>query len=146
MEIATKTNGVVDVSESQIVTFSDGLMGFERFKRYALLDSEYEPFVWMQSVEDANLAFLLVDPFLICGEYEADIDDAVLRRLDVQSPEDIVVMTIVTIPSDGSRITANFLGPVVINRRNNQCAQVVLTDSRWTTKYDIIDALKRAGV
>ncbi|MBQ1949387.1 MAG: flagellar assembly protein FliW, partial [Treponema sp.] len=60
-----------------------------------------------------------------------------------ESPEDLVVMTIVTIPSDGSAITANFLGPVVINRKNNKCVQVVLNDSRWTTKFDIVASLKK---
>ncbi|MCR5402020.1 MAG: flagellar assembly protein FliW, partial [Treponema sp.] len=52
---------------------------------------------------------------------------------------------IVTIPSDGSDITANFLGPLVINRKNNQCMQVILSDSRWTTKFNIIEALKKKG-
>ena len=54
-------------------------------------------------------------------------------------------MTIVTIPTDGSAITANFLGPIVINRKNNKCMQVILTDNRWTTKFDIIESLKKKG-
>lgn len=145
MEVLTKTNGRVEVEEKQIVTFPDGIMGFEQFKKYALINSEYEPFIWLQSLEKSNLAFLLVDPFLICGDYEADIDDASLSRIGIESPEDLVVMTIVTIPTDGSAITANFLGPIVINRKNNMCMQVVLTDNRWTTKFDIVESLKKKG-
>ena len=145
MDVVTKSNEVVKVSEKQIFDFPYGLLGFEQYKKYALIESEYEPFFLLQSLDEQKLAFLLVDPFLICNSYEADIDDESLKMIEVQSPEDIIVMTTVTIPSDGSIITANLLGPIVINRKNNKCLQVVLNDNKWTTKYDIVEALKKRG-
>ena len=145
MEVDTKANGIVEIEEKQIVTFPEGIMGFEQYHKYALINSEYEPFIWLQSLEEKNLAFLLIDPFLISSEYEADIDDENLKKIQVQAPEDIVVMTIVTIPANGEPITANFLGPIVINRKNNECLQVVLNDGRWNTKFNIVEALKKKG-
>ena len=145
MDVVTKSGEVVKITEKQVYTFPNGLLGFENFKKFALIESEYEPFFWLQSLDEKNLAFLLTDPFLISTSYEADIDDESLRAINVQAPEDIIIMTIVTIPSDGSAITANFLGPVVFNRKNNQCLQVVLNDNKWTTKYDIVEALKKRG-
>ncbi len=145
MEVKTKVNGVVNVEEKQLVTFPEGLLGFEKFTKFALIDSEYEPFIWLQSTEESNLAFLMIDPFLICPEYEADIDDSTLKRIEIESAEDIIIMTLVTIPKDGSSITANFLGPIVINKKNRKCLQVVLNDNRWTTKFNIVEALKKKG-
>ncbi len=145
MEVKTKANGIVNVDEKQLVTFPEGLLGFEKYTKFALIDSEYEPFIWLQSTEESNLAFLMIDPFLICSDYEADIDDSALRSIGVDSAEDIIIMTLVTIPKDGSAITANFLGPVVINKKNRKCLQVILNDSRWTTKFDIVKALKQKG-
>lgn len=145
MEVKTKANGIIDVDEKQLVTFPEGLLGFEKYTKFALIDSEYEPFIWLQSTEESNLAFLMIDPFLICSDYEADIDDSALRNIGVDSAEDIIIMTLVTIPKDGSAITANFLGPVVINKKNRKCLQVILNDSRWTTKFDIVKALKQKG-
>lgn len=145
MEVKTKSNGIVNVEEKQIVTFPEGLLGFEQYKKFALIDSEYEPFIWLQSTEDSQLAFLMIDPFLICNDYEADIDDLTLKTIGVESPEDIIIMTLVTIPKDGSAITANFLGPVVINKKNKNCMQVILNDNRWTTKFNIVEALKKKG-
>ena len=74
--------------------------------------------------------------------YEVDIDDESLKKIGADSPENIIIMTIVTIPGDGSNITANFLGPIVINRKNNKCLQYVLSDNKWSTKFDIVKALK----
>ncbi len=145
MEVKTKVKGIVNVEEKQLVTFPDGLLGFEKYTKFALIDSEYEPFIWLQSTEERNLAFLMIDPFLICSDYEADIDDSTLKNIGVESAEDIIIMTLVTIPKDGSAITANFLGPVVINKKNRKCLQVILTDNRWTTKFDIVKALKKKG-
>lgn len=145
MEVKTKANGIVNVDEKQLVTFPEGLLGFEKYTKFALIDSEYEPFIWLQSTEESNLAFLMIDPFLICSDYEADIDDSALRNIGVDSAEDIIIMTLVTIPKDGTAITANFLGPVVINKKNRKCLQVILNDSRWTTKFDIVKALKQKG-
>lgn len=145
MKIETKAQGTVEVDEKQIVDFPEGILGFEQYHKYALVNSDYEPFIWLQSLEEKNLAFLMIDPFLVCGEYEADIDDETLRKIQVFSPEDIVLMTIVTIPADGFPITANFLGPVIINRRNNKCMQVVLNDSRWDTRFNILESLKKKG-
>lgn len=132
-----------NVEQKQIVTFPDGLFGFEDYKKYAIIESEYTPFIWLQSLDDEKLAFLIVDPFIICADYEADIDDENLSKIGINTPEDVIVMAIVTVPSDGSHITANLQGPIVINKKNNMCEQIILSDNRWTTKHDIIDALKQ---
>ena len=146
MEVLTKTNGVVQVQDDKILTFEEGLFGFEDYKKFALIDSEYEPFIWLQSIENQNLAFLIIDPFLVCSSYEADIDDSSLAKICVTKPEDVVIMTIVTVPQDGSAITANFQGPLVINKQNKKCLQVILTDNRWTTKVDIVQTLNNKEV
>ena len=54
-------------------------------------------------------------------------------------------MAIVTVPSNGTPITANLQGPLVINKKNQKCMQVVLNDSRWSTKFDIMKALEKKG-
>ena len=145
MEIKTKDRGAIEVSEKDLLTIPEGLFGFEQYKTFALLESDYEPFLWLQSVDNENLAFLIVDPFLICSDYETDIDDEVLFRIGIKKPEDIIIMTIVTVPHDGSPITANFQGPLVINKNNRQCIQVILNDSKWSTKVNIAEMLQKGG-
>lgn len=145
MEIITKAKGKIEVSEDKILNIPDGLFGFEQYKNYALIESDYEPFLWLQSIDEPNLAFLIVDPFLICSEYETDIDDESLLKIGITKPEEIIIMTIVTLPQDGSHITANFQGPLVINKINKKCMQAILNDNKWSTKVDIVEALKRKG-
>lgn len=71
-------------------------------------------------------------------DYELDIDDALLADLSVENPADVVVLSLVTVPSDGSPVTANLQGPLVINKKNNKSFQAILSDNRWKTKHDIV--------
>ena len=137
MEVRTKTLGIKTVDEEHLLEIPEGLFGFEKYKQFALVESGYAPFIWLQSIDEEALAFLLVDPFLICNDYEADIDDESLKKISVSSPEDVIVMAVVTIPSDGKSITANLQGPLIINKKNRKATQVILNDNRWTTKFEI---------
>ena len=145
MEVKTKTLGTVQVEEKQIINFVNGLYGFEEYHRFAIIEAEYQPFYWLQSLDESNLAFIIVDPFLIVNDYELDIDDNALCEIGIDSPEDVVLFAIITIPADGSAVTANLQGPIVINRKNNIALQVILSDSKWTTKHNIIKGLNTKG-
>ena len=145
MEVQTKTMGVVSVDDSRILNFPKGLFGFEDYHKYALVEAEYEPFFWLQSLDEKNLAFLLVDPFLIVNDYELDIDDKMLSDIGITSPTDVYVWSVVTVPADGGPVTANLQGPLVVNRKTQTALQVILSDSKWTTKHNIIKALQARG-
>lgn len=142
MDVKTKTMGVVSIEESQIITFPNGLYGFEEFHKFAVIEAEYQPFYWLQSLDESGLAFIIVDPFLIVNDYELDIDDRTLSEIGIDSPADVILFAIITVPADGGAVTANLQGPVVINRKSNVALQVILSDSKWTTKHNIIKTLK----
>ncbi|MBQ0003868.1 MAG: flagellar assembly protein FliW [Treponema sp.] len=142
MDVKTRQGKIVQVDDSHIFSFPEGLFGFELYHNYAVYESEYSPFMWMQSLDDQNLAFLIVDPFLIVNDYELDVDDKSLAKIGINSPADVYVMAIVTIPRDNTPVTANLQGPIVINKNTNQCLQVILNSNKWTTKHDIVKALQ----
>lgn len=145
MEIKTKALGTVIIEEEQIITLSEGFYGFKQYHRFALLDAKQEPFIWVQSLDDADLAFIAIDPFTFRPDYELDIDDSLLAPLDIASPSDVLVFALVTIPADGSAITANLQGPLIINKKNKKAMQLVLGGEKWKTKHDIVSEMKRGG-
>ena len=144
MKLATKAYGQIEVDEHQRITFPHGLFGFESFKEYVLLDSERPPFYWLQSMDVEQIAFILINPFLFRPDYEMNIDNEELIPVEITDPEKALIFSIVTIPHDGSPLTANLQGPLVINRDNRMGIQAVLTDSRWKTKHDIIAEMTAA--
>jgi flagellar assembly factor FliW len=141
VKLATKAYGVIDVDERQKIAFPQGLFGFESFKDYVLLDAQQQPFYWLQSVDMEQIAFVLVNPFLFRPDYEINIENDELADIDIRSPEKALLFVIVTIPPDGSPMTANLQGPLVINRDTRMGKQAILTDTRWKTKHDILAEL-----
>jgi len=138
MEIKTKAMGTVSIVEKQIIELTQGFYGFADYHAFALIDAKQKPFIWIQSLEKEDLAFLAIDPFLFRPDYEIGIDDSLLGPLEIQSPSDVLVFALITIPSHGTPITANLQGPLIINRNNNRAIQAILTDPRWQTKHDLM--------
>ena len=145
MKVDTKAFGLIEVDEKQKITFPQGLFGFEENLDYVLLDAEHQPFFWLQSVDEQEIAFILINPFLFRQDYEVNISNEELSIIGLSSPENALIFVIVTIPQDGKSMTANLQGPLVINRQNMTGMQAVLSDARWKTKHDIINELENMG-
>ena len=141
MKVATKPYGVIEVDERQKIIFPQGLFGFEAFKEYLLLDAERQPFYWLQSVDRAQIAFIVIDPFLFRPDYELNISNDELLDIGIQNPQKALIFAIVTIAPDGNLMTADLQGPLVINKDTHYGKQAVLSDPRWRTKHDILAEL-----
>ncbi|GBU28450.1 flagellar assembly protein FliW [Treponema sp. R8-4-B8] len=146
MKVDTKVYGVIEVDEKQKVIIPQGLFGFEDYKEYVLLDNmEQGQFFWLQSIDDKETAFILINPFLFRNDYEANVTNDELAEIGIKSPENALVFVIVTIPQDGSSMTANLQGPIIINKENMTGMQAILSDSKWRTKHDIIAEFNKQG-
>ncbi len=139
--IQTKALGDIEIDERQILVFTDGLIGFKKFTEFALLDAPQKPYFYLQSTESPELNFILLDPFLFRPDYLVDAPDEVMQSLGITSPEDALILCLVTVPSTGGSITANLMGPLIINKASRKATQVVLVDSRWQVKHDIMAEL-----
>ena len=144
MKVQSKAYGIIDVDERQKIEFPSGLFGFESIKNYVLIDAERQPFLWLQSIEAEHIAFILINPFLFRPDYELDIDDDLVKEIGIESPEEALIFSIVTIPASGS-MTANLQGPLIINKKTRIGKQGILTDPRWKTKHDIMEELNQDG-
>jgi len=145
MKVDTKAYGLMEVNEKQKVSIPQGLFGFEDYTDYVLLDSDNQPFLWLQSVDEKEIAFILIDPFLFRKDYEANITDEELAEIGIKSSNNALLFVIVTIPQDGGPMTANLQGPIIINKENMMGMQAILSESKWKTKHDIAAELKSQG-
>ena len=128
MKIQTKAFGEIEVDEKGVIDFPKGLMGFEGSTRFVLLSKEGEkPFCWLQSVEDPQLAFIMISPSDFHQGYKLAVSAEDLKSLELDGPDDAVVYAIVVVPQDPSKMTANLQGPVIINPDRQTPFQDVVT-------------------
>jgi len=138
--IQTTRFGQVEVDDDFVIHFSQPILGFEDQKEFVILNhAEDSPFKWLQSVTIPELAFVITNPKLFGIDYEFSVPDDVCQKLNITNPDDVLVVTIVNIPNeDPTKMTANLLGPVIINEVSKQAMQVVLNDSPFSTKTRLI--------
>ncbi len=139
MKLNTKNFGELDIDEKKIISFPEGLPGFEEEKEFIIINNEDEenPFCWLQSVKNPDLAFVIVNPFFVFSDYSVDLSETVQEKLKIKDEKDVAVYSIVVVPEDLKKMTANLLGPIVINVRERLGKQVILDDPRYTTKHYI---------
>ena len=145
MQIETKNFGAIEVQEDQVLTFAQGLYAFEEKKRYVLLENEdpENPLWWLQSLDDPNLVFVLINPFLFKPDYEFDLSDEDVEELGIQKLEEVVVFSLVVIPDDIKKMTANLLAPLIINATTKKGKQIVLLNKNYSTKHLILEELQK---
>lgn len=145
MQLNTKHFGLIDVEESKIIQFPEGVPGFESMKRFALLDRQDDdiPFQWLQSLDDAELAFVVMDPFFLKEDYEVNVDDKEIEILNVKDIKSVMVLSIVVIPENIKEMTANLRAPILINLETRKGKQVVLDKIDYDVRYGILEGLKQ---
>ena len=145
-KINTRRFGELEIEEQDIVKFADGLPAFEDEHEFVVLPyEEGTPYMFLQSMNTPELAFLMTDPFVFFPDYTFELDDANMDKLGVEDMEDILVCTLISIPAGGiANMTTNLLAPVVINRHTKEARQVVLEKTQYTTKHRLFPEKKGA--
>lgn len=137
IEIESSRFGRLVVDEERVMTFPNGLLGFPDHTRFALIQTGSENyFFWLQSIDDANLAFVVTDPSIFFKDYEVPVRDEMQQELQLTDPGFLQVFVICN--KVGEWLTGNLLGPIVVNAENRLAQQVVLTEKKWTTRQPLL--------
>ncbi|MPY94816.1 MAG: flagellar assembly protein FliW [Acidimicrobiia bacterium] len=135
MLVASTRLGDLDIDENTVLEFADGLLGFGSARRFALVDThDTGTYYWLQSLDDSGLAFLTVRPWAFFPDYEPELPEADRVALGLEDAADALVLCLLTVDRATSSITANLLGPLVVNAAAKVGRQVVLTDSGLSTR------------
>lgn len=141
MIVETVHSGQIDVGESDIVRFERGLPGFENLKQFVLIKLEEGlPYVWLQSLENTDIAMLLANPFVFYPEYDWRLSELAQQELQLSDVAQLEVWSIVTLASDFKDSSINLLAPVLINRNERIGIQHILHDNHYQTKHPLIRA------
>ena len=125
--------GMQEVDPESILTFPKGMPGFEGSTRYKLFHDDQDQQVvvhWLQSIDEPDVTFALVDPAVFGLNYEFSLTDEEEQLLKMESVDDIAVLLIAYKPQPDAdskaNINANINGPIVLNTRARLGMQKVL--------------------
>ncbi|GAA0318800.1 flagellar assembly protein FliW [Bacillus carboniphilus] len=142
MKLVTKYHGKIEIEQSEVIHFPKGIPAFEEEQEFILLQLTDEKIYYiLQSVKTPDLGFVVTDPFLFFKDYDFQLDESTVKALDLKSPTDVKILTIVSVRDPFSNSTANLQAPIVINANKNRAKQVVLNVENYHTKHRLFNEI-----
>ena len=130
MIIKTRDFGEEEISEEVIIDFPNGVYAFEENKRFVLLSpcGEDKYPMWLQSVDNPNLCFIVFDPREFVPDYSVELDNETKELLKADGAElDLLCMAVV--PDEYINTTLNLKSPIVINSEAKKGVQVIAAEN-----------------
>jgi flagellar assembly factor FliW len=128
---------IAPVAADGVVTFTDGLPGFETCRQFVIVASpDLQPFTLMHGVDATGPSFVAIDPRAIEPHYPAVLDAVNLARLAADGGDPLLWLAIVATQEDGSA-TANLRAPVVINPGTMRGIQLITAESAYPVNHPL---------
>ncbi len=99
----------------------------------------------MQSLQDENIGFILINPFAFFPDYEFDLPEEETEVLGIKAPGQAAVFCIVNAGRGLKDATVNLLAPVVLNTAVGTARQVVLNDKRYSVRHPLPQSKNKAA-
>lgn len=120
------------------IIFKKGIPGFDSLREFIITDLEdNKKFKVLQSKE-SEISFVMTDPFEIYDNYEISLNDEIIKELEIKNPEDVLILSIITLGKTLEISTMNLRAPLVINIKNNLGKQYIMQNSKYETKHPLI--------
>jgi len=148
VEIPTTRFGALTIPATEIYEMGEGMHGFPELRRFLLLapDPPGGLFYWWQAVDEPAIAFPCCDPGKIFPDYRIHSDEADVLRLRLADRRSLQVLVVVTVPPHRpEEITANLLGPLVMDPEAHEAWQLICERSDHRVAAPLLPALQRAG-
>ena len=140
-EPVTHTDSTPGPENGTLLTFPKGLVGFPDLTRFRLLEPEDAyPLKFLQSTESVDVSFVCINPAAIKPDYEVPLGEEEAEALQLELPQDALILTLVVIPEDPRRMTTNLAGPLVINVKSLIGFQIVFSSDKFPLRFPILTA------
>ncbi len=147
MKAATRLFGEIEIDESKIITFEDGIIGFPDMKKFTVIfdeEKEGRPSIsWLQSMDEPEIAFPVMDPLFVCETYNPSVEEELLKNLGTIKEDNLYVLVTVTVPQNIKELAVNLKAPIVINTDTRKASQIIVEDD-LPVRYRIYEILEEA--
>ncbi len=135
--------------ESRPIIFPNGLIGLEEWHKFTLITHPAGgPLQLLQSLEDERASFIVANPHQIMADYQLKLAQADVDALEYAGGSGIIPaenphitpLCILSVQEEPFLVSANLLGPLVINWQTGLGRQMIQSDSNYSPRYVITNS------
>ncbi len=142
MRIDSDRFGILEVPDNKVIKMKKPILGFENLTRYVLVEQDdFQPFLWLQAVDNPAVAFIVVNPVLFCADYRIAIHSKEVADLRITSVQNVEIYVIITVPKKIEDMSLNLQGPILINAKNRLAKQLVLVNSDYRIRQPLLELI-----
>ncbi|EIW20911.1 MULTISPECIES: flagellar assembly protein FliW [Pelosinus] len=121
------------------IHFPKGLIGLENYHDFMLSELPDQTQFWLlQSLEDEHFGLVITNPFWFMPNYDFELIESEIGQIGAKEQLDVfVTVNVAVIPEN---ITANLMGPIILNQSTGIGFQTLIADKRYTTQYKLMSA------
>ena len=139
MELKTKRFGVIEVRDEDRLSIPGGLLGLDGLEEWVFHRAKgFGLFQWLQSLDVPRVALIVAPARSIRAGYRAEVTEDDLRALEMGEGDELDCLVVLREPRDSAKMTANLLGPIMVNRRSRRAVQVVQHDSGYSAAENVL--------
>lgn len=145
MKVQSSRFGELKIEESKVIEMPDGMVGFEERRFIILSPEDGGNFCWLQSIDNPDLAFVVVEPATFIADYGVKLTREEYDKLQLEKGEEIILLAVTTMAPDPMEISVNLQGPIVINPAKMRGKQIVLEDGKYKTRHPLFQAIREGA-
>lgn len=139
LNLSTEKFGNLRIEKENIITFDNGILGFEDLKQFVIVDiEECLPFEWLVSVKDPLIAFPILNPMPFFSDYNPVQSIGDLSSLGIKDTKNVEIFCTVTLGNSPSDVTINLKGPIIINMKNKKGKQFIVTEDYYSLHHPLV--------
>ncbi len=136
MVFESKNLGTLEYNQEDVINFSKGLLAFEDKKEFLVIRNEETEFYYLQSLEDDNITFIMIDLKEAMPNYNPEVEVEQLQDLG-EVNHNLGVYNICTVKDNLEEMTVNLVGPIVINLDTKKGKQVIVSKDEYSIKHKL---------
>lgn len=141
VRVETSRFGALDVASDALITFTQPIIGFQDYRRFVLVPGpEGSGVSWLQSTENEELAFLMIQPKTVMPDYKVTLQPLELAELAAPDIGSLELFTLLVVPEDKRKVRTNLKAPILINRVRGLGKQTVLEASDYPIQFFLAEA------
>lgn len=145
MKAKTRLFGEIDIADDKIITLERGMIGFPALTHFSLIFDEEKKgtssIMWLQSMDDAEIAFPVMDPYTVKEDYTPNVNSEMVAPLGEMTAENTYVLVTVTVPRKVEDFSVNLKAPIVVNMDTLKGVQLIVEDD-YPVKFKVYEVLK----
>lgn len=137
MRTQTKYFGEIEYDDDDVLHFASGLFGFEEERQFLLLPFEGQQgmLLCLQSLQTPQLAFMVMDPFLLKPGYTPVLQPGELRTMGADTSAELCYYVLCVVRRPVQDSTVNLQCPIVIHADTRRAAQVILESPEYGMRH-----------